>query len=70
MRGANKLSIYILCLIISFFSCYALYKLYEASLVVLEKNPQIDNVAAVGLAMIFTPLLLFIFNVGYAFSLT
>ncbi|QOY34625.1 hypothetical protein AWH56_018115 [Anaerobacillus isosaccharinicus] len=65
MREANKLSIYIVCLIISFFSCYALYKLYETSLILLEKYPEIDNVAIVGFAMVFAPVMLFIFNVVF-----
>lgn len=65
MSGTKKSSIYIFSLIISFFSCYALYKLYERSLDALEKNPEIDNVAAVSLAMIISPILLFIFNVVF-----
>lgn len=64
MREANKLSIYILCLIISFFSCYALYKFYETSLILLEEiTPEIDNLGAAALVLVFAPLLLFIFNV-------
>ncbi len=65
MRSAHKSSIFFLCISISFFSCYALYKLIEASILALETNPEIDNVAAAALAMILAPLLLFVFNVVF-----
>ncbi|RXJ04541.1 hypothetical protein DS745_03925 [Anaerobacillus alkaliphilus] len=65
MCRANKVTIYILCFVISFFSCYALYKLIEASLVILEKSLGIDNVAAGALSLIFAPILLFIFNLVF-----
>ena len=63
MKRINKSSIYIWSSVISFFSCYALYKLYESILMVMDdRNAEIDNVSGVGLAMIFAPILLFMFN--------
>ncbi|MFA9556409.1 hypothetical protein ACERII_03745 [Evansella sp. AB-rgal1] len=61
----NKNRIFIVSILISFFSCYTLYKLYETSLIVLESYPDIDNVAAVGLAMVFAPFMLGMFTIVF-----
>lgn len=70
MKISNKLIVFILSFIISFFSCYALYKLYFSIVMVIgERNPEIDNVAAAALSMFIAPLLLFIFNIMFYLSL-
>ncbi|MBD8070167.1 hypothetical protein [Bacillus sp. PS06] len=62
MSTHNKFTLYLLSLVISSFTCFALYKLYETMLVVLETNPEVDNVSVVGIAMFMAPMLLFMFN--------
>ncbi|WP_078551426.1 hypothetical protein [Bacillus alkalicellulosilyticus] len=63
MKVTKKLKLLIVSYLFSVFSCYSLFKMYESMVLFLgDSNPEIDNVGAVALAMVFAPILLFFFS--------